>query len=81
MALTVAECEGINEAAARAGVTLQLGFMRRFDAAFLEAKQGSLVVLYGSWDTVEVAVAAGNASRRLGVSNREPVHLERIHAR
>lgn len=39
MALTVAECEGINEAADRAGVTLQLGFMRRFDVAFLEAKE------------------------------------------
>lgn len=39
MALSVAECEDINEAVARAGVTLQIGFMRRFDAAFLEAKE------------------------------------------
>ena len=39
MALSVAECEAINEAVARARVTLQIGFMRRFDAAFLEAKQ------------------------------------------
>ncbi len=48
---------------------------------FLEAKPGSLVVLFGSWDTVEVAVAMGNASRRLGVANGEPVSLERIHDR
>lgn len=48
---------------------------------FLEAKPGSLVVLYGSWETVEVAVSAGSASRRLGVSTGEPVHLERIGGR
>jgi hypothetical protein len=46
---------------------------------FLEAKPGSLVVLFGSWETLEVAVAMGNASRRLGVANGEPVNLERIH--
>ncbi len=39
MALSVAECAVINEAVARARVTLQIGFMRRFDAAFLEAKE------------------------------------------
>jgi predicted dehydrogenase len=39
MALSVAGCEAINQAAERAGVILQIGFMRRFDAAFLEAKQ------------------------------------------
>ncbi len=39
MACSVDECEAINEAVARARVTLQIGFMRRFDAAFLEAKQ------------------------------------------
>lgn len=39
MALSVAECEDINEAVARDGVTLQIGFMRRFDPAFLEAKE------------------------------------------
>lgn len=39
MALSLAECEAINEAVAQAGVTLQIGFMRRFDAAFLEAKE------------------------------------------
>ncbi len=48
---------------------------------FLEAKPGSLVVLYGSWETVEVAVSSGNASRKLGVSTGEPVHLERIGGR
>lgn len=48
---------------------------------FLEAKRGSLVVLYGSWETVEISVSAGSASRRLGVSTGEPVHLERIHGR
>ncbi len=39
MALSVVECEAINKAADQAGVTLQIGFMRRFDASFLEAKQ------------------------------------------
>jgi myo-inositol 2-dehydrogenase/D-chiro-inositol 1-dehydrogenase/scyllo-inositol 2-dehydrogenase (NAD+) len=39
MALSVAECNAINDAVAQARVTLQIGFMRRFDAAFLEAKQ------------------------------------------
>jgi len=39
MALSVAECAAINEAVDRAGVTLQIGFMRRFDSAFLEAKE------------------------------------------
>jgi len=48
---------------------------------FLEASRGSLVVLFGSWETLEVVVAAGNASDRLGVSMGEPVHLERIHDR
>ncbi|MFH1276991.1 MAG: SAM-dependent chlorinase/fluorinase [Candidatus Eisenbacteria bacterium] len=48
---------------------------------FLEAKQGSLVVLFGSWETVEISVAAGSASRRLGIASGEPVHLERIHGR
>jgi len=45
---------------------------------FLEAKEGSLVVLFGSWETVEIAVSSGSASRRLGVSTGEPVQLERI---
>lgn len=48
---------------------------------FLEAKPGSLVVLYGSWETLEISVAAGSASRRLGVATGEPVHLEKIHGR
>jgi predicted dehydrogenase len=39
MALSVAECEEINEAAERADITLQIGFMRRFDAAYLQAKE------------------------------------------
>jgi hypothetical protein len=47
--------------------------------AFLEATPGSLVFLLGSWDTLEVAVAMGNASRRLGVATGEPVTLERAH--
>lgn len=38
MAITTRECEDILAAAAAAGVKLQLGFMRRFDAGFLEAK-------------------------------------------
>ena len=45
---------------------------------FREAKEGSLVVLFGSWETVEIAVSSGSASRRLGVSTGEPVQLERI---
>jgi S-adenosylmethionine hydrolase len=47
--------------------------------AFLEAMPGSLVHLIGSWETLEVAVAMGNASRRLGVATGEPVTLERAH--
>lgn len=39
MAITVAECEAINAAVAKAGVKLQLGFMRRFDGSFLRAKE------------------------------------------
>jgi predicted dehydrogenase len=39
MALTVGECEEINAAVARAGVKLQIGFMRRFDEGFLRAKR------------------------------------------
>jgi predicted dehydrogenase len=38
MALTVAECEAINGAVARADVKLQIGFMRRFDEGFVRAK-------------------------------------------
>jgi len=38
MAITVEECETINAAVARAGVKLQLGFMRRFDEGFVRAK-------------------------------------------
>jgi predicted dehydrogenase len=38
MAVTVAECEAINRAVERAGVKLQIGFMRRFDEGFLNAK-------------------------------------------
>jgi predicted dehydrogenase len=38
MALSVAECEAINASVARANVRLQIGFMRRFDEGFLEAK-------------------------------------------
>ena len=38
LAVTVAECEEINAAVDRAGVKLQIGFMRRFDEGFLEAK-------------------------------------------
>ncbi len=39
MALSVAECEDINESVSRSGVILQIGFMRRFDAAYLQAKE------------------------------------------
>ena len=39
MALTVEECRQINAAVAQAGVKLQIGFMRRFDESFLEAKE------------------------------------------
>ncbi len=39
MAMTVEECEKMEEAAAKAGVKLQLAFMRRFDSAFMEAKK------------------------------------------
>ncbi len=38
MAITVAECEAINAAVAKAKVRLQIGFMRRFDEGFLRAK-------------------------------------------
>ena len=39
MALNLEEVDAMIEAAERAGVKLQLGFMRRFDAAFLSAKK------------------------------------------
>jgi len=39
MALSLAECDGIIAAANRAGVCLQLGFMRRFDPEFAAAYQ------------------------------------------
>jgi predicted dehydrogenase len=39
MAVTAEECATINAAVARAGVKLQIGFMRRFDEGFLRAKE------------------------------------------
>ena len=39
MALTVVECDDMIAAAARAGVVLQIGFMRRFQPEFVEAKR------------------------------------------
>jgi myo-inositol 2-dehydrogenase/D-chiro-inositol 1-dehydrogenase/scyllo-inositol 2-dehydrogenase (NAD+) len=39
MALTVAECEAINAAVAKAEVKFQIGFMRRFDEGFMRAKE------------------------------------------
>jgi scyllo-inositol 2-dehydrogenase (NAD+) len=39
MALTLAECDEMIEAAERAGVVLQIGFMRRFQPEFVEARR------------------------------------------
>ena len=39
MALTVAECDGMIAAAEEAGVVLQIGFMRRFQPEFAEARR------------------------------------------
>jgi len=39
MALSVDEADRMNKAVERAGVKLQIGFMRRFDAGFLAAKE------------------------------------------
>lgn len=39
MAMTVEECDKMNEAAARNKVKLQIGFMRRFDSSFIRAKE------------------------------------------
>ncbi len=39
MAMTVEECNRMDEAARIHGVTLQVAFMRRFDASFVEAKR------------------------------------------
>ena len=39
MAMTVEECRDMNAAADKAGVVLQIGFMRRFDAGFQRAKK------------------------------------------
>jgi myo-inositol 2-dehydrogenase/D-chiro-inositol 1-dehydrogenase/scyllo-inositol 2-dehydrogenase (NAD+) len=39
MAITVAQCHSINQAVQKAGVILQLGFMRRFDACHLRARE------------------------------------------
>ncbi|MBN1825932.1 MAG: SAM-dependent chlorinase/fluorinase [Candidatus Eisenbacteria bacterium] len=48
---------------------------------FMEADAGDLIVLHGSWETVEIAVVTGNAAKRLGVASGEPVRLEKIHGR
>ena len=39
MAITVEQCRAINAAVEKAGVTLQIGFMRRFDEGFLAAEE------------------------------------------
>ena len=39
MAMTVDECDAMIAAADKSGVILQIGFMRRFDAGFVRAKQ------------------------------------------
>lgn len=39
MAQTVRDCQKMNKAVAESGVVLQLGFMRRFDAGFVQAKE------------------------------------------
>ena len=39
MAMTVEECRKMNEASKKAGIVLQIGFMRRFDAGFVQAKE------------------------------------------
>lgn len=39
MAMNVQECEEMNAAAEKAGVKLQIGFMRRFDRNFIQAKE------------------------------------------
>ena len=39
MAMTVDECQVMNFAAKKANVILQIGFMRRFDAGFIQAKE------------------------------------------
>ena len=39
MALTVEECDDMIQAAKRSGVALQIGFMRRFQQEFVEARQ------------------------------------------
>lgn len=38
MAMTVEECEIMEKAAIQSGIKLQIGFMRRFDHSFIEAK-------------------------------------------
>jgi predicted dehydrogenase len=39
MAVTVDECTAINKAVAKSGIKLQIGFMRRFDEGFRQAKE------------------------------------------
>jgi predicted dehydrogenase len=39
MAMNPAECDAMNAAAAKHGVILQIGFMRRFDQGFLQARE------------------------------------------
>lgn len=48
---------------------------------FMEAEPGSLVILFGSGESLEIAVAGGDASRLLSAEEGKPVHLEIIHAR
>jgi S-adenosylmethionine hydrolase len=45
---------------------------------YVEAPPGEPVLLYGSWDTLEIAEPMGDASRRLGVAAGAPVLLERV---
>jgi myo-inositol 2-dehydrogenase/D-chiro-inositol 1-dehydrogenase/scyllo-inositol 2-dehydrogenase (NAD+) len=56
MALTVAECRRINAAMERAGVKLQIGFMRRFDEGFQRARE---VIAAGEMGRVLIIKSTG----------------------
>ena len=56
MALTIDECCRINEAVRQAGVTLQIGFMRRFDEGFRRAHE---LLAWGEMGRVMVIKSTG----------------------
>ena len=77
MAITERECDEMAEAAERAGVVLQIGFMRRFQPEFVEARRAHRGGRDRRPDGDQVADSRARAAAALGVG---PEDLQR-HAR